>query len=148
MEALTESVPLDIKHISYVVKDVNITAHHLNVLMDFQFNRKFDAVFTKGMVRGKATNYEAKIAVAQLGTFGFELLQPVKGNTIWNEFLDERGEGIHHFGALVLNLDSEISRFKELGFKLLQWGETEHARVAFLDTFKTTGMLLELIEHK
>jgi methylmalonyl-CoA/ethylmalonyl-CoA epimerase len=148
MKALIESVPLDVKHISYVVKDINITAHHFNVLMGFQFNKIFDAIFPKGMVRGNATPFEAKIAVAELGTFAIELLQPVQGNTIWKEFLDERGEGIHHYGVLVSNLDSEISRYKELGIELLQWGETEHAKVAFLDTFETTGTLLELIEHK
>jgi hypothetical protein len=35
MKVLTESVPLDIKHISYVVKDINITAHHFNVHTGF-----------------------------------------------------------------------------------------------------------------
>jgi methylmalonyl-CoA/ethylmalonyl-CoA epimerase len=148
MNVLTDSIPLNVKHISYVVKDVNVAAHHFNVIMGFQFNRQFDAVFANGMVRGKAAHFEAKIAVAELGTFAFELLQPVKGNTIWKEFLDEKGEGMHHFGALVTDLDSEISRFKALGVDLLQWGETEHAKVAFFDTSKTTGMLLELIQHK
>jgi methylmalonyl-CoA/ethylmalonyl-CoA epimerase len=148
MQVLNDSVPLNVKHVSYVVKDINASAQQFNALMGLQFNHRFDAVFTKGMVRGKETGFAAKLAVAQLESFAFELLQPVQGHTIWEEFLEERGEGAHHFGALVANLNSEIARFEALGCKLLQWGESDHARVAFLDTFKTTGMLLELIEHK
>ena len=147
MKASTVSVPLEATHISYVTNDIKMAVHHFNVLMGLQFNKQFDAIFTKGMVRDQPSTYEAKIAVAQIGTFNFEILQPSKGNTIWKEFLDERGEGLHHFGAVVSDLDREISRFKEMEINLLQWGETEHIRVAFLDTFKTTGMLLELIQH-
>lgn len=148
MNRLNDSVPVDIKHVSYVVNDIETAAQRFHALMGLQFHKKFEAVFANGQVRGKATQFSAKIAVAEVGAFAFELLQPLSGDTIWKEFLAEKGEGVHHVGAIVTNLEQETARLKGLGVELLQWGETNHAKVAFFDMSKTTGMWLELLEHK
>ena len=37
-----------------------------------------------------------KLSVARTGNTMWELIEPVDGPSIYQEFLDERGEGLHH----------------------------------------------------
>ena len=35
-------------------------------------------------------------AVTQIGNIQLELIQPLNGPNIWKEFLEEKGEALHH----------------------------------------------------
>lgn len=41
-------------------------------------------------------NFTARMAFTELGPVELELIQPVSGESIWADFLREKGEGIHH----------------------------------------------------
>ena len=45
---------------------------------------------------GKQGDFTARMAFAGLGSVELELIQPISGESIWADFLDEHGEGIHH----------------------------------------------------
>jgi len=47
-------------------------------------------------LRGKPVVASMLAAIAQSGSIQLELIQPLEGPSIWKEFLEERGEGIHH----------------------------------------------------
>jgi hypothetical protein len=69
----------------------------------------FSPDWIKGMTfRGKEQGYTMKLALAQLGPVMYELIEPVEGPTSYHEFLDEHGEGLHHLGYFVEDIDAEI----------------------------------------
>ena len=73
-------------------------------------------------VRGEPQGYKMRLAIAYVGSMMYELLEPVEGPIAYKEFLDERGEGLHHLGYFVEDLDAAISYMEGKGYTLLQSG--------------------------
>lgn len=85
---------------------------------------------------------------ASLGPIELELSQPVKGPSIYRDFLDERGEGLHHIGFDIDDLDSKIARCQELGIRIICSGRTAAGGFAHIDTAVDGGPLIELIQRQ
>jgi len=102
---------------------------------------------TGALVHGKPTNYKIKQAFAQMGSILFELNEVVEGKTIQTEFIEKKGEGVHHLGFLVDDLDAEVARYQERGFSVMQRYTTPNKGVsfAFMDTDKLGGIVHELV---
>ncbi len=47
-------------------------------------------------LRGEKVEYSMQIAVTSVGGVDFELIEPLEGPSIYKEFLQQRGEGVHH----------------------------------------------------
>lgn len=79
-----------------------------------------------------------------------ELLQPVRGPSIYHEWLERHGEGLHHLGFWVDSLDETISVMRRRGFEVLQSGRGLGVHgdggFAYFDTGGTHGVILEAIE--
>ena len=72
---------------------------------------------------GKLTWGRDRIAIAELDGVKLELCQPVEGESIYRDFLNEHGEGLHHVQFVADDLD-ETARIltEEYGFPSLQSG--------------------------
>src|ERR1700712_3979424 len=53
---------------------------------------------TSQRLRGEDHTYTCRMAFAQGANVMWEVVQPVEGTGVFQEFLDQRGEGIHHLG--------------------------------------------------
>src|SRR5215208_4937492 len=100
--------------------------------------------------RGKEQGYTMKLALAQLGPVMYELIEPLEGPTSYHEFLDEHGEGLHHLGYFVEDIDAEIKNMESKGFALLQsgrgFGKDVTGAYAYFDTERAVGCIVEAIE--
>lgn len=82
-----------------------------------------------------------------LGNVQIELIQVVEGKTLHSKFLEEKGEGIHHLAVFVKDIEKELDNLKKKGIEVLERGEVLGvAKYAYLDTEKTLGFILELIQ--
>jgi len=99
-------------------------------------------------VRGKPSDYDMDLRLARgdMGGIGFELIQPLKGRSIYDEFLEKKGEGFHHIAYMVEDIDAEIADMEKRGFKVIQTGAMPNTRWAYLDTDKLGGMVIELCQ--
>src|SRR5262245_10595958 len=52
--------------------------------------------FLDGELRGQPAEFTYLGAEVQAGPVWFELLQPLEGRSLYTEFLEEKGEGLHH----------------------------------------------------
>jgi methylmalonyl-CoA/ethylmalonyl-CoA epimerase len=96
-------------------------------------------------LRGKSEPYAMKLALAQIGSVAFELIQPLTGPSIYQEFLDRKGEGFHHVAvAPAYDYDSAVDAFGERGIKILMSGTWAGTTYAYLDTEKDLGAILEI----
>ncbi|MBC8228779.1 VOC family protein [bacterium] len=100
---------------------------------------------TDMMIRSKPVEYRMKIALANMGSIQLELIQPLSAS-IYTEFLNERGEGIHHIGCFVDNLNEAVAMVKKQGISVIQSGNFPGGGYAYLDTEKTLAAICELIQ--
>ncbi len=100
--------------------------------------------------RGENRAYTMVLALAFVGPTMYELIQPVEGPDIYHEFLDHSGEGLHHLGYYVTNIDDAIAEMASQGFALLQsgrgFGTDGDGAYAYFDTAAAFGCIYEAIE--
>jgi Glyoxalase/Bleomycin resistance protein/Dioxygenase superfamily len=74
----------------------------------------------------------------------------VEGPNIYEEFLNERGEGVHHLGYFVEDIDADISNMESRDFSVLQSGRgfssNDDGDYAHFDTERALGSILEALE--
>lgn len=99
--------------------------------------------------RGKEQDFAFKIALCEVAPIMHELLEPLQGPNSYEEFLDARGEGLHHLCYLVEDIDAEISKMESRGFTVLQSGRgfgTNDCAFAHFDTEGALGRIFEALE--
>ncbi len=75
---------------------------------------------------GKPVWTRERIALAQVGGVQLELVQPVDGPSIYRDWIEEHGEGLHHINYLVdsaLEFDRHVTDLTQLGFTSIQSGK-------------------------
>jgi catechol 2,3-dioxygenase-like lactoylglutathione lyase family enzyme len=101
-------------------------------------------------VHGKQQDHVFKHALCKVGPVIYELIESVQGPNIYEEFLNEHGEGVHHLGYFVEDIDAEISKMESRGFALLQsgrgFGTNDDGAYAYFDTEGAVGCILEALE--
>ena len=98
---------------------------------------------------GKPANFKNRALVANIGGWELELIQVLGGETIFQEFLEKRGEGVHHLGLYVEDYDAEMAKWKAMGIQVLMESKCpppypEGSRYAYLDTEKLFGIIIEI----
>ncbi len=136
-------------HVAMVVKDMEKAIKRYETLGVGPFKPFIggpEGVPVTGTVRGVPTDYDMDLRLAEGGMGGvhLELIQPLKGRTIYDEFLEEKGEGAHHICFNVDDLDKEIAEMAKRGYQVLQTGATSGAKWAYFDTDKDGGAITEL----
>lgn len=137
-------------HVCLVVKDVERTADMYSSLLGFGpfLIRMVEVPPTHATVRGRAVSHVLKFGYARRGPVMFELVETVSGPTIYQEFLEQHGEGIHHIGFRGNGLlDDELARWEKIGVKPLQVDRRTDPRYgfAYLDTQERFGCILEVV---
>src|SRR5690606_11384992 len=85
----------------------------------------------------------------RVGDVRLELLEPTEPDSAVAQFIDKRGEGVHHVAFTVSDLGERIAELRAEGLRLLDESPRAGAhdtRVAFLDPRGAHGVLTELTE--
>lgn len=101
---------------------------------------------TNQTYRGKPAEFSLKVCFAQGPNVVYEIIQPLSGPTIFNEFLDKHGEGIHHvaYDCHGIPWEERMAGFKERGFELAQSGSWQgRNHFAFFETEDATTTCFE-----
>ncbi len=88
-----------------------------------------------------------KAAFTMLGHLMIELLEPLDGEGIYRDFLNEHGEGIHHLGHIrVDDLDKAVKELEDAGFPCIETGgdSADFHTWAYVDTTSALGYIIEL----
>lgn len=111
----------------------------------------FSPHWVEGMTfRGKEQPYSMKLALADVGGMMYELIEPMQSPNAYEEFLNEHGEGLHHLGYFVDDIDAAIEEMEGKGYRLLQsgrgMGTAGDGGYAYFDTGDALGCIVEAIE--
>ena len=133
-----------VTQIAFVVKDMEVTkakfAEFFGVEPPHHFatNKSPDNI-----VEGtSAPDVSALLAFFDIGPgLQLELIQPNGVKSVWQDVLDEQGEGFHHIAFVVDGMDEKIAACENAGMKLMQRGKG----YAYLDATKDLKFILELL---
>jgi methylmalonyl-CoA/ethylmalonyl-CoA epimerase len=143
MVSSDEQIPLfskfsKVDQIGIVVKDMEAT---------MKFYEKMFGIEPFPTVESAVDSARLKIGLFQLGEVQIELIQVLEGENILSRFLEKRGEGLHHLGFFVEDIEEEVARLEKGGIKVLERGTVLGVvKFAHLDTEKILGVVLELIQ--
>jgi hypothetical protein len=114
--------------------------------MDYTHGQLRDLEF-----RGQPGQFDQELGWQRHGKVVYEWIKPLKGPNVYDEHLKSRGEGFHHFGVNVIDMDQAIEEWKKRGFTVSQsgaWGEQDKrgsGRFAYIDTDALGGVTIELL---
>jgi len=107
-----------------------------------------DTTVSEMTYRGGPGDYSMKLCLAFNGSMMWEIIKPIKGPSIYTEFLEKHGEGIHHtaFHCGDMSWQERVEEFEQRGFKKIQSGlwkdlvpyayfETEEAATTTFELF-------------
>jgi catechol 2,3-dioxygenase-like lactoylglutathione lyase family enzyme len=101
----------------------------------------------KTMYKGEPSDAQAKLAFFQMGQVSLELIEPVGGPSTWQEFLDEKGEGVHHIAFEIQGTDDVVAFLEGEGIPIVQQGVYPGGMYTYVDSSSALGVILELLEN-
>ena len=138
-----------VSQVGIVVRDIEKTAaFYYSTFGIGPFEIVPEVKFEGVILRGSPTNAKIKVAFAQSGPVQIELIEPLEGKNIYTEFLDSKGEGLHHLGFQVDDLDSMLAEFKSKGIEPVFWLNLGWMAFAYLNTETIGGVMFELLWSK
>jgi catechol 2,3-dioxygenase-like lactoylglutathione lyase family enzyme len=97
------SAPLPISQLAVVVRDIDDALEKYTRVLGWGpwnvYEHKPPSLHDT-YVHGKPTDYTMTGAEAHVGPIVVELLQPVEGPSIYKEWLEQHGEGLHHIAVM------------------------------------------------
>jgi catechol 2,3-dioxygenase-like lactoylglutathione lyase family enzyme len=101
------------------------------------------------MYRGEPGKFEMYLGWGRAGDVPFEWIEPIKGPSVYDEYKEKRGEGLHHLAFNGKDMDEAIAYFKSIGVGVAQSGGWDSngskGRFAYLDTDAHGGVTIELL---
>lgn len=145
--AVLEGSETVIHQVGVVVKDLDRTVEVLTALGLGPFTIR-TATHPAAIVKGKKTSYEVRLALSQQGPVQLELIEYRSGETVQKDFLDAKGEGLHHLLFRVNDLEGTLARFAEKGVKVLQQDRfVGGGGLAYMGTDEVGGIIMEVVQR-
>ncbi|MDQ0474748.1 VOC family protein [Labrys wisconsinensis] len=143
--------PETLCQVGFVVHDVAATARKYAEAFGFPVppiieTPGFDKARTT--VNGEPSEATAKLAFFQTGQLVIELIQPDETPSVWRDFLETNGEGVHHIAFRVADTKAAEAGLAGQGFPTLQQGlfVDGSGMYTYLDTAPQLGVMIELLE--
>lgn len=99
---------------------------------------------------GKPANFKFLMALTTVGDVGFELIQPLEGDSIYQDFLDKYGEGVQHLQMVVDDIDKAMAAAEANGIPIIQFGRRHKGAgmpgFAYLDTEESLHTTFEFVQ--
>jgi catechol 2,3-dioxygenase-like lactoylglutathione lyase family enzyme len=97
-------------------------------------------------LRGEPSHGQARLAFFNMKNIQIELIQPLGGNTVWQQALDERGEHVQHLAFWVEGMDRCVDFLAPQGITVSQRGDMGQGQYVYFDSAAKIGVDLELLE--
>lgn len=111
----------NIIQVGIVVRDIEKTAKLYSKIFGVEMPNIRNA-YPNITYRGQKITTHSKLCSFSMGNVTLELVQPDEGPSSWREFLDSHGEGVHHIGVVVNDLQGAFDTLAEHGIDKRQYG--------------------------
>lgn len=137
-----------ITQVALVVRDIEKTSQAFAKLLGVEvppWSLTDPPEKTNCTYRGRPSAARAKLAFFDLGGVSLELIEPVGGPSVWQEFLDTRGEGVQHIAFKVQDMEGQVAALQANGMPLVQRGDFTGGCYGYVDSVAQLGIMLELL---
>jgi len=148
------SVKPSVDQIGIVVRDLRSMVATLGQLLgikDFRVMEwPIEGIDPQATYHGKPGNFRLLLAFATIGKTQIEIVQPLEGQNIYSDFLEEHGPGLHHFRLTVPDFEERVENLEANGIKKIASGTGVHvgSHWAYFDTSELLeGVVVELRKH-
>jgi hypothetical protein len=142
-EAVEKLILPEPTHIGYVTRDIERTMENFQKYFGVGSFNKMTPDYFNRRYHGKPGDFKMQLAFTRVGNIVYELIQVLEGKTIYEDFLNEHGEGVHHLGYEISDLTKWTEAYRKAGIKPIMSGERTGLKWAYLDTPAITVELLE-----
>lgn len=129
--------PIKINHVAIVVQDIDAALNFWEQTFGLELDHVEDVPSQK-----------SKVAFLPLGESEIELVQPTTSDLGLANFLEKRGEGMHHICIEVEDIDAALAELKSKGVRLINEvpEELPGRKMAFIHPKAANGVLVELYQ--
>lgn len=130
----------NIEHIGMAVKDLSAAVPLYELLLN-----------TKCYKTERLEEQQVTTAFFRIGGSKLELLEGFSSDSVIGKFIEKNGEGMHHIAFAVEDIEAEMKRLREAGFRLLQdkpLPGADNKLICFLHPKDSHGVLVELCMEK
>jgi methylmalonyl-CoA/ethylmalonyl-CoA epimerase len=133
-----------VAHVALVVNDIEKTTRNYAEIFGMEAPKVRLGASPEYM--GKPTEGKAKMAFIDLENISLEFFEPVGGPSAWQDFLDTKGEGVHHFGFIIKDLEDHVDFFQSRDMPVIQSGGGDWGRYRYVDATSGLATMIELLE--
>jgi hypothetical protein len=137
--------------VGIVVRDLHsmvATLQQLFGLSDFKIMEwPVEGIDPQATYHGQPGNFRLLLAFATIGKTQIEIVQPLEGQNIYSDFLEEHGPGLHHLRLTVPDFEERSEGLEVQGIEKIASGTGVHvgSKWAYFDTSDVLeGVIIEL----
>jgi catechol 2,3-dioxygenase-like lactoylglutathione lyase family enzyme len=139
-----------VMQVGLIVEDIEAAVQHWSRLLGVEppsiaITAPFDTANTH--YQDKPSSAQAKLAFFDLGQVTLELIQPIGAPSTWDDQLAAHGSSLHHIAFEIKGMEEHLRGLAEHGLPLIQRGEYDGGRYAYVDGQKKFGTVIELLEN-
>jgi len=129
--------PIKINHVAIVVQDIDSALNFWEQTFGLELDHVEEVPLQK-----------SKVAFLPVGESEIELVQPTTSDSGLANFLEKRGEGMHHICIEVEDIDAALAELKSKGVRLINEvpEELPGRKMAFINPKAANGVLVELYQ--
>lgn len=98
---------------------------------------------------GEPEDFSCRMAFYRFANVELELIVPLKGRSIWKDFLNAGKVGIHHIRFNVTSYEGAVREMEARGYKIIMESKTarniEGLKWGYFDTEKDLGFVVEIL---
>lgn len=145
---MSYTLPTKITQIGLVIRDGEKIQKTMKTLFNLEPSRIKDTCDDDARrYHGNKGDFAAHLIYYMFGELEIEFIVPLKGQSIWQDFLDTHGEGLHHIQIAVEDCDATAAHLSEYGIQVLQEGSSvsniPNAKWQYYDMFPMLPFILE-----
>ncbi len=139
----------EINQICFVFRDISTNIEIYKKLIKFSSEiNVMDVKVNKNIFKEKIEPFKIRLALTKIGNTQIEFIQPLEGKSIYKNFLEEKGGGLHHVGFFVKNIEEAMKSMEAKDIKQLINMNVLGVKCAYYDTMDKFGHHVEIIEVK
>lgn len=141
-----------ISQIGFVVRDLEKTKEQVARFLGVEVPPTVtsgDYAVTQTVYKGEpAPETGCQMAFFYFGNLQVEFIQPNGSPSVWRDFLETRGEGVHHLAFNVQDSEEYTRRCEEWGMTVEQKGEYRggNGRYVYMNALESLKIFVEMLE--
>jgi len=138
----------EVSQVAFVVEDLEDGMDRFGAVLGagtWERYRFEPPALTETTVRGEQRDYSMELGLTTVDGTMLELIEPLDGESLYTEHLEDHGEGLHHIACFAFD-DPEgiVAAFEDAGIPVIQSGVYHETPYWYFDTAKhLNGVIFE-----